>query len=146
MASYRIGRWAAKHARRRLPALVFAHVLHLFVRNFYGIDLYWTSRIGRRFLIGHQGAIVIHRYCTIGDDCTVRQGVTIGAADEWDPAGGPMLGDGVDIGAGAMVLGDIRIGSRVRIGPNAVVTTDVPDDSTVFAPPSRIVSWGAGAT
>lgn len=145
MASYRIGRWASEHARRRLPALWLAHALHLFVRNFYGIDLYWTTRIGRRFHIGHQGAIVIHRHCTIGDDCTIRQGVTIGAADEWNPAGGPKLGNHVDIGAGAMILGDVTIGSDVRIGPNAVVTTDVPDNSTVFAPPSRIVSWGPDA-
>jgi serine O-acetyltransferase len=143
MASYRIGRWAARHARRRLPALWFAYVLHLFVRNVYGIDLYWTTCVGRRFQISHQGAIVIHRYSTIGDDCTIRQGATIGAADEWNPAGGPRLGDRVDIAAGAMILGDVRIGSDVRIGPNSVVTTDVPDNATVFAPPSRIVTWGS---
>jgi serine O-acetyltransferase len=145
MLSYRVGRWAAERRRRRLPAYVFASALHLFVRNFYGIDLYWTTLIGRRFHIGHQGAIVIHRFCTIGDDCTIRQGVTIGAADEWNAGGGPRLGDRVDVGAGAMVLGDISIGSDVRIGPNAVVTTDVPDNATVFAPPSRSIAWGGGA-
>jgi serine O-acetyltransferase len=142
MLAYRVGRWAAVKKRRRLPAFVFANALHLFVRNFYGIDLYWTTRIGRRFHIGHQGAIVIHRFCTIGDDCTIRQGATIGAADEWNASGGPRLGDRVDIGAGAMVLGDVTIGSDVRIGPNAVVTTDVPDNATVFAPPSRVIAWG----
>ncbi len=145
MLAYRVGRWAAQHRRRRLPAYLFAQGLHLFARNFYGIDLYWTCRIGRRFHIGHQGAIVIHRSCTIGDDCTIRQGVTIGAADEWNPGGGPRIGDRVDIGAGAMVLGDVSIGSDVRIGPNAVVTTDVPPNSTVFAPPSRTISWGTGS-
>jgi serine O-acetyltransferase len=141
LVMYRLGRWAARSPRRR-PALWVARAMHVFVRNIYGIELYWTATIGRRFVIAHQGAIVIHRYCTIGNDCTIRQGATIGAADHWDRNGGPRLGNNVDIGAGAMILGNIRIGSNVRIGPNAVVTTDVPDSSTVFAPPSRIIPWG----
>ena len=142
MLMYRIGRWAAVHGRRRRPMLWLAEFLHIYIRNFCGVELYWTSQIGRRLHIAHQGGIVIHRFCKIGDDCIIRQGVTIGAADEWVPHTGPVLGSNVDIGAGAMILGNVNIGSHVRIGPNSVVTTDVPDNSTVFAPPSRVISWG----
>jgi serine O-acetyltransferase len=138
MFMYRLGRWAAEEPGKRRPFIWLAKLMRLYIRNFYGIEMYWSATIGRRFAIGHQGAIVMHQLCTIGDDCTIRQGVTIGVADEWDPSGGPILGNNVDIGAGAMILGKVRIGNNVRVGPTAVVTTDVPDNATVFAPPSRI--------
>lgn len=142
---YRIGRWAL-HSRRRRPVLVLARLLRLFVRNIYGIEMYWTSNIGRRFKVAHQGAMVIHEFCTIGDDCVIRQGATIGAvegeAEEWTTEGAPILGNNVSIGAGAMILGKVKIGNNVRIGPNAVVTTDVPDNATVYAPPARVIPWG----
>ena len=143
MVMYRLGRWAAASPRRK-PFLKVAKLLRLLVRNFYGIEMYWESDIGRRFTIAHQGAMVIHQFCTIGDDCIIRQGVTIGSADLFEPEG-PTLGNNVDIGAGAAIIGKIRIGSNVRIGPNAVVFTDIPDGSTVFAPPSRTISWGDSA-
>ncbi|MPR12984.1 serine O-acetyltransferase [Microvirga tunisiensis] len=142
MVMYRIGRWAAEAPLPRAPALWFAKVLHVFIRNFYGIELYWDAKIGRRFTIGHQGGIVIHQFCTIGDDCMIRQNATIGAADHFSPELAPVIGNNVEIGAGATIIGKIRIGNNVKIGPNAVVTTDIPDSSTVFAPASRIVSWG----
>lgn len=145
MVMYRLGRWAAQGSKYRRPFLALAYVLRLFVRNFYGIELYWEASIGRRFCIGHQGAIVIHKYCTIGDDCVIRQGCTIGVTvseDHFGPETAPQLGHNVDIGAGAVIVGKVRIGNNVRIGPNAVVSTDVPDNSTVLSPASRIVSWG----
>jgi serine O-acetyltransferase len=118
--------------------------MQVVIRNFYGIELYWSSEIGRRVEIAHQGTIALHPHCRIGDDCVIRQGSTIGASEERDPSSeAPILGDNVQVGAGAMVLGKIKIGNNVRIGPNAVVTTDVPDNSTVMAPPSRIITWGA---
>jgi serine O-acetyltransferase len=140
MVMYRLGRWAAASPSRK-PFLRLARLLRLFVRNFYGIEMYWEADIGRRLVIAHQGAMVIHQFCTIGDDCIIRQGVTIGTAELYDPDG-PTLGNNVDIGAGAAIIGKVRVGNNVRIGPNAVVVTDVPDGSTVFAAPSRTVSWG----
>jgi len=142
MFMYRLGHWAAQSSSRR-PFLTLAKALRLLIRNFYGIEMYWDADIGRRLTIAHQGAMVIHQSCTIGDDCIIRQGVTIGSADVFEADGGPILGDHVDIGAGAAIIGKVRIGNNVRIGPNAVVMTDVPDNSTVFAAPSRTVSWGA---
>jgi serine O-acetyltransferase len=141
LVMYRLGNWAMRSPRRK-PFLQVAKLLRLLIRNFYGIELYWEANIGRRFTIAHQGAMVIHQYCTIGDDCIIRQGVTIGAAEGFNPDEAPVLGDWVDIGAGAAIVGNVRIGNHVRIGPNSVVLHDVPDSSTVFAAPSRTVSWG----
>jgi serine O-acetyltransferase len=144
---YRIGRWAAERPRRRWVFMRVAATMGFFVRNFYGIELYSSSEIGRRLYIAHQGTIALHPNCKIGDDCVIRQGSTIGASEERVPEEeAPILGDNVQVGAGAMVLGKIRIGNNVRIGPNAVVMTDVPDNSTVMPPPSRIITWGPQET
>jgi serine O-acetyltransferase len=140
---YRLGHWASERPQRRWLVLKIAATMRFFVRNVYGIELYWDSEIGRRLYIAHQGTIAIHPYSKIGDDCVIRQGSTIGASEEVEADDeAPVLGDNVQVGAGAMVLGRIKIGNNVRIGPNAVVTTDVPDNSTVMAPPSRIITWG----
>lgn len=142
MLMYRIARWASGGPRYRRPLLAITYIMHVFIRNVYGIELYREASIGRRFVIGHQGGIVIHQYCTIGNDCMIRQGATIGAVDDFTPESAPIIGNNVEIGSGAVIMGKIRVGDNVRIGPNAVVSTDVPDNSTVFAPPSRIISWG----
>jgi serine O-acetyltransferase len=140
---YRIGHWAEQRPARRRPFLWLAGIMMFFIRNFYGIELYRTSDIGRRMYIAHQGTIALHPFCKIGDDCVIRQGSTIGASEEFDPtAEAPIIGNNVQVGAGAKILGKITIGDNVRIGPNAVVMTDVPANSTVMAPPSRIITWG----
>jgi serine O-acetyltransferase len=80
---------------------------------------------------------VIHAETVIGRNCTLRHEVTIGTRHgEHDV---PVLGDDVDIGAGAKVLGKIRIGNRVSIGANAVVLDDVPDDHLAVGVPARIL-------
>jgi serine O-acetyltransferase len=123
----------------RVPLSVIYRWMHRYVRNRYGIELHYTTKIGRRLRIAHQGAIVIHEHATIGDDCTLRQGVTIGASNKYSIEEAPRLGNGIDVGAGAMIVGNVSIGDRARIGPNAVVMMNVPADSTAFAPPARIV-------
>ena len=72
----------------RAPLRLAVGFLSFFVRNFYGIELYPTARIGRRFGIAHQHGIVIHKRAVIGDDCLIRQGVTIGAAASATTAAG----------------------------------------------------------
>jgi serine acetyltransferase len=119
--------------RKALSAL--RHVLWSFVRNVYGIELHDTARIGRRVRIEHQGGIIIDGNSVIGDNCLIRQNVTIGLAQQG--TGAPRLGRGVQIGPGAVLAGDITIGDRARIGPNAVVLVDLPADATAFAPPAR---------
>jgi len=138
---YRFGVWrlTIRNAVFRKPMSLLYRLMHRRVRNRYGIELHDTARIGRRLLIAHQGAIVIHEHATIGDDCIIRQGVTIGAAGRYSMEDAPVIGDRVSIGAGAMILGRVTIGSDVNIGPNAVVMTNVPDGAIVAAPPARII-------
>lgn len=141
MFMYRLGVWRMRIKWRvfRAPLSVLYRWMHRRVRNHYGIELHFTTRIGRRFRIAHQGAIVIHEHATIGDDCTIRQGVTIGAAGKYSIEEAPILGDHVEVGAGAVIMGNVRIGHHAHIGPNAVVMTDVPDHGTAFAERARII-------
>jgi serine O-acetyltransferase len=142
VAVYRFGTWLKTVKFRFLKAILFRlyRMMFRYVRNHYGIELHDTTVVGRRFVIGHQGGIVIHPRAEIGDDCVIRQNVTIGAASYdrfWE---GPKLGNRVQVGSGAAILGKITVGDGVRIGPNAVVMTDVPPGATVFGNPARIMS------
>ncbi|HUW04169.1 MAG TPA: hypothetical protein VMW08_17575 [Acidimicrobiales bacterium] len=138
---YRFGRWRMGIEPRvlRIPFSRLYWFMHRYVRNHYTIELHATAKIGRRLLIAHPGAVIIHEHSTIGDDCIIRQGVTLGAADEWAEDRAPVLGDRVNVGAGAMLLGRIRIGDDVRIGPNAVVIRNIPSNSTVAPAPIRVI-------
>jgi serine O-acetyltransferase len=145
LAVYRFGVWR-RSVSSRIPRAILDltyRVLNVLVRNTYGIELYHTTRIGRRLRIAHQSGIIIHPDAVLGDDCMIRQGVSIGRAS--NRGGGirslaPIIGDGVDIGAGAAVLGGITVGDFAVIGPNAVVVTNVPAGAIVSAPPSKIIA------
>jgi serine O-acetyltransferase len=145
LAVHRFGAWAYGSGCPRLVAPL-ARRLHLLgyvlARNVLGIELPWSARLGRRLEVGHQHAIVVHPHAVIGDDCTIRQGVTLGAASG-DPEKfvkqGPKVGNGVSLGAGSVVVGGVRIGDGAMIGPNAVVMTHVPAGARVLAQPPRIV-------
>jgi serine O-acetyltransferase len=80
---------------------------------------------------------VISGYASFGHDCRIRTGVVVGLARVDDPCA-PQIGDNVDIGAGAKLLGRIRIGNNVCIGANAVVLTDVPDNSIAVGVPAVV--------
>jgi serine O-acetyltransferase len=141
IAVYRFGAWS-RGIRLRPVRLLFRMLYwmgYLFVRNFCGIELRDTMKIGRRLHIGHQSGIVIHEHATIGDDCTILQNVTFGAGVEWTPDVGPVIGDRVSFGAGAVVVGNITIGSDVHVGPNCTVTMNIPSNRTVFVPPPRVL-------
>ena len=83
----------------------------------------------------HFGAIVVSGYAKFGDDCRIRTGVVVGLARTEDPCA-PQIGNNVDIGAGAKVLGRITVGNNERIGANAVVLQDVPDDCVAAGVPA----------
>jgi len=95
--------------------------------------------IGRGFVIEHSGGIVVSGFARFGENCRIRNGVVVGLARVEDPCA-PQIGDHVDIGAGAKVLGNIRIGNHVRIGANAVVLCDVPDHSIAVGVPAVVKS------
>jgi serine O-acetyltransferase len=141
LVMYRFGVWrmSVKPAVLRRPLSLLYRFMHRWVRNRYGIELHYTATIGRRLLIAHQGAIVIHEGATIGDDCVLRQGVTLGSAGDYSADRAPALGDRVSVGAGAMILGGITVGDDATIGPNAVVLGDVPPGAIATAAPARII-------
>jgi serine O-acetyltransferase len=141
MAVYRFGVWRMRIQPRllRIPFSVFYNSLYRKVRNTYGIELPYTTNVGRRVIIEHQSAIVIHGYSSIGDDCIIRQGVTLGNRNLERPGEAPKLGARVNVGAGAKIFGDITIGDDVNIGANAVVLHDVPAGATVVGIPAKII-------
>jgi serine O-acetyltransferase len=113
--------------------------LHTFVRNFYGIEIHATSTIGRRVRIVHQGPLVVHEYAAIGDDCILRNGVTIGAASGPYLEQAPTLGKGVDVGEKATIIGKVTIGDFVKIGPQCVVMKNLPSGANVCTQPAQIM-------
>lgn len=116
-----------------------ARALAHFARWITGIEIHPGARIGCRFFIDHGMGVVIGETAQIGDDCTLYHGVTLGGT-RWDEGKRhPTLGNNVVVGAGAKVLGPIRIGDRARVGSNAVILKDVPAGATVVGIPGRIV-------
>lgn len=141
VAVYRFGAWRMRIASRvlRWPASFLYRRMFRYVRNHYGIELPYSAKVGRRLVIEHQGCIVIHGDSVIGDDCIIRQGVTLGnrALDARFDA--PILGNRVNVGAGAKILGKVRLGDGCNIGANAVVLCDVPAGATAVGIPARIL-------
>ena len=136
MAVYRFGRWRYTIRWRwlRVPFSFLYKVLRIVSEVSTGIELPCEAKLGRRFRIDHFGGIVISGDAIFGDDCIIRNGVTVGLKDTGQ-SGSPILGNRVDIGTGAKVLGPIRIGDDVIIGANAVVLTDVPPNSIAVGVP-----------
>ena len=104
-----------------------------------GIEIHPGATIGRRFFIDHGMGVVIGETATIGDDCTLYHGVTLGGTSWNKGKRHPTLERGVVIGAGAKVLGPITLGEQAKVGSNAVVVRDVPPGATAVGIPARIV-------
>ncbi len=102
-----------------------------------GIEIHPGARIGRRLFIDHGMGVVVGETATIGDDVTIYHGVTLGGLSGNPGKRHPDIDDGVVIGAGAQVLGPIRIGHGAKIGANAVVVAAVAPDTTVTGIPAR---------
>lgn len=146
MVWYRFGRWRYSIRARwlRLPFSFLYKALNPFVQALTGIELPCEVVLGRRFRIDHFGGIVISGDAVFGDDCVIRNGVTVGLRHA-GRRGSPIIGDRVDIGAGAKILGPIRVGNDVAIGANAVVLKNVPANSIAVGVPARIVPRTASA-
>ncbi len=139
--------WVYRFGRRldvRVPGLVtrlmtsWYWLLFRLVETVVGISLPKSVWIGPGLRIWHFGGIFIHPDVLIGANCTLRQGVTIGNRVVDGPV--PTLGDDVELGAYAQLLGGIRIGHGARIGAMAVVLCDVPDGATAVGAPARIIA------
>src|SRR5277367_6154267 len=110
-----------------------------FSRTFTGIEIHPGATIGRRCFIDHGMGVVIGETSEIGDDVLMYQGVTLGGTGKDTGKRHPTIGNGVVIGTGAKILGNIRIGDFVKVGAGSVVVTAVPDHSTVVGIPGRVV-------
>jgi serine O-acetyltransferase len=107
-------------------------------RTLTGIEIHPGARIGRRFFIDHGMGVVIGETAEVGDDVMLYHGVTLGGRSANRGKRHPTVEDGVTIGAGARVLGPVRVGAGTQIGANAVVVRDVPPGVVVVGIPGRV--------
>ena len=132
--AYRRQHWLWVHGARALATFLSQRS-----RRRLGVEIHPAATIGRRFVIDHGMGVVIGSTATIGDDCMVYQGVTLGMTGKHGGRRHPTLGNDVVVGARAVILGDIRVGDDVKVGAGAVVVHDVPDGVTVAGVPASIV-------
>lgn len=139
MVVYRFGRWryGVRPALLRKVFSLIYRILYKLIQILTGIELPCEVAVGRNFVIDHFGGIIISGYAKFGDNCRIRNGVVVGLRHVEEPRA-PVIGNNVDIGAGAKVLGPISIGNNVAIGANAVVITDVPDDCVATGIPAVV--------
>ncbi|HSY93176.1 MAG TPA: serine O-acetyltransferase [Candidatus Binatus sp.] len=131
---YRVNHWLWDH---RL--LLLARILSQAARFLTGIEIHPGARIGRRLFIDHGQGVVIGETAIVGDDITMYQGVTLGGTGKELGKRHPTIEDGVVIGGGAKILGNITVGKNCRIGAGSVVLRDVPENSTVVGVPGHII-------
>jgi serine O-acetyltransferase len=127
------------HRIYRARWYTLARMVSQLSRTLTGIEIHPGARIGRRFFIDHGMGVVIGETAEIGDDVLLYQGVTLGGTGKDTGKRHPTLGNGVVIGTGAKVLGNIRIGDHSKVGAGSVVVRPVPDHSTVVGIPGRVV-------
>jgi serine O-acetyltransferase len=140
VAVYRFGRWndaRSSRVTRILLERVYWAAFRI-VEVVTGVSFTKHTEIGPGLRIHHFGNIFVNERATIGANCTLRQGVTIGSLEDDGPA--PVLGDNVELGAYAQVIGNVRIGDGARVGAMSVVLDDVPAGCTVVGAPARVVS------
>jgi len=131
---YRLNHWLWNH-RMRLLSRWLSQVARLLT----GIEIHPAAQIGRRLFIDHGMGVVIGETTVIGDDVTLYQGVTLGGTGKEKGKRHPTIGNSVVVGAGARILGNIRVGDNSRVGAGSVVLRDVPDNSTIVGVPGHVI-------
>ena len=127
------------HALWRWRVPLLPRLASQFTRFLTGIEIHPGATIGRRVFIDHGMGVVIGETAVVGDDCLVYQGVTLGGTSLAHGKRHPTLEDHVVVGAGAKVLGDIRLGSHTRVGAGSVVIKSTPPHSTVVGIPGHVL-------
>lgn len=130
---YRLSNWCYRHKIPILPKLIWKMSYLLFNSS---VPASVVIGAGTKFAYGGIG-VVIHSRAIIGGGCVIGQNVTIGGKSGWYEV--PIIGNNVEISAGARVIGPIKIGNNVIIGANAVVVKDVPDNCIVAGVPAKII-------
>ena len=131
---HRVASYMWRHRLR-----LMARLLSQFNRFLTGIDIHPGARLGRRLFIDHGSGIVIGETAEIGDDVLMYQGVVLGGTTLEKRKRHPTVGNGVVLGAGAILLGAITVGVDARIGAGSVVVKSVPPGATVVGIPGRAV-------
>ena len=144
VAVHRFGVWrmAVQPKLLRAPLSIIYRALYRRCRNLYGIELPSSVRLGRGVIVEHQGGIVVHGETVIGDHCIIRQNCTLGIRRLDSLHDAPVLGRGVQLGAGAAVLGRVTLGDGAIIGANAVVLIDVPAGALATGVPAIVKQQG----
>jgi len=140
VAVHRFGNWRMRFRWKiaRAPLTILYRMMFFFVDCAAGISMPYTIRLGRRVRIWHHGGIILSAR-SIGDDVQIRQNTTMGIASMDRIGDIPTIGNRVDIGCGACILGDVTVGDDCKIGANAVVIQDIPAGSTAVGIPARVV-------
>jgi len=134
---HRASHWLWMHRLRLL-----GRILSCFGRFLTGVEIHPGADIGRRFFIDHGMGVVIGETAEIGDDVLMYQGVVLGGTSLQKRKRHPTIGDGVVIGAGAILLGPIEVGEEARVGAGSVVVKSVPPHATVVGVPGRVIQKG----
>ena len=132
--AYRVGHWLWRQGRHDL-----AYFVQMRTSEIFGIDIHPAARIGKGIMIDHAHSIVIGETAVVGDNVSMLHSVTLGGTGKEEEDRHPKIEDGVLIGAGAKVLGNIRVGHCSRIAAGSVVLEDVPPCKTVAGVPAKIV-------
>ncbi|MBP8930245.1 MAG: serine O-acetyltransferase [Paracoccus sp.] len=134
LQAYRIGHWLWQQGRFDL-----AYFVQMRCSEVFGVDIHPAARIGTGVMIDHAHSIVIGETAVVGNDVSMLHSVTLGGTGKEDGDRHPKIGNGVMIGAGAKVLGNISVGHHSRIAAGSVVLSEVPPCKTVAGVPARIV-------
>ena len=118
---------------------VLAHYLQSQTSQVFQIDIHPNATLGSGIMLDHGTGIVIGSTAVVGDNCSILHHVTLGGSGRKDVDRHPKVGDGVLIGAGSSVLGNVRIGNRVQIGAGSLVIEDVDDNSVVVGVPAKVI-------
>jgi len=138
VAVHRFGNWRMGLPRLfRPPFTLMYNCLSKWVEWTCGITLPYTTRLGRRVRIWHHSGMVLHAR-SIGDDVHIRHNTTFGVARRGENTAIPVIEDGVDIGCGVCILGDVFVGRGSVIGANSVVLHDIPPFSVAVGAPARV--------
>jgi serine O-acetyltransferase len=138
--AYRVSNWLWIDGQQDL-----AYFFQMRTSEVFGIDIHPAAKIGKGLMIDHAHSIVVGETAVVGDNVSMLHSVTLGGTGKEDEDRHPKIGDGVMIGAGAKVLGNIKIGNCCRIAAGSVVLQEVPAKKTVAGVPAKIVGE-AGCT
>ena len=130
------------HRLHRAGFKVVARIIMGLTGFITNVDIHPAAKIGRRVFIDHAIGVVIGETAEVGNDVMIYQGVTLGGTSLDKVKRHPTIEDGVVIGAGAKILGNIRVGENAKIGANSVVIKDVPKDCTAVGIPARVIVKG----